>query len=181
VLDACASPGGKAVLTADTMGTGHLVALDLPGKREERLRENLAKVSGVKVSIVTGNLLRGARARIESAGAPTEYPAVMLDVPCSNNGVMRHRVDVKWRLSPGDFSRHAAQQLALVESASSFVAPGGRIVYSTCSIDPEENTGVVDAFLEKSEGRFALEKSVISVPWESGHDGAAAFLLCRVT
>jgi 16S rRNA (cytosine967-C5)-methyltransferase len=93
---------------------------------------------------------------------------------------MRHRADVKWRLQVGDFAKHARQQQALLSAASQVVAAGGRIVYSTCSLDEDENEEVVQAFLKSGAGgRFALEKSVLSKPWESGHDGAAAFLLRR--
>ena len=91
---------------------------------------------------------------------------------------MRHRVDVKWRLQPGDFKKHPKQQLSLLHSAARLVAPGGRIVYSTCSIDAEENEHVVRAFLaSKAGGPFTLENSTVSQPWKDGHDGAGAFLL----
>ena len=91
---------------------------------------------------------------------PEAYDAVLLDVPCSNTGVMRHRVDVKWRLQPGDFKKHPQQQLSMLHAAARFVAPGGRLVYSTCSIDAEENEHVVRAFLaSKAGGPFKLERS----------------------
>ena len=92
---------------------------------------------------------------------------------------MRHRIDVKWRLQSGDFQRHALQQRVLLEAAARLVAPGGRLVYSTCSIDPEENEGVVAEFLERAGGQFTLAGQILSKPWESGHDGAGAFLLRR--
>ena len=112
---------------------------------------------------------------------PDAYAAVLLDAPCTNTGVMRHRVDVKWRLQEGDFRKHAAQQLALLHAAARLVAPDGRLVYSTCSIDAEENARVVTAFFEsRAGGPFRLERQTVSLPWESGHDGAAAFLLRRV-
>jgi 16S rRNA (cytosine967-C5)-methyltransferase len=91
-------------------------------------------------------------------------------------------VDVKWRLQPGDFKKHPQQQLSLLHAAARLVAPGGRIVYSTCSIDTEENDHVVRAFLaSKAGGPFTLEKSVVSLPWVAGHDGGGAFLLRKGT
>ena len=177
VLDVCASPGGKSVHLADRMGRGRLFALDLPGARIDRLRENLARVSGVETRIVPADLLRGVGERLKAAGAPATFPAVMLDVPCSNTGVMRHRIDVKWRLRSEDFSRHARQQRRMLAEAARLVAPGGRLVYSTCSIDADENEGVVAAFLEKEGARFGLDSRILALPWECGHDGAAAFLL----
>jgi 16S rRNA (cytosine967-C5)-methyltransferase len=134
---------------------------------------------GVDVALVQGDVALMHAKLFESHGLPAEYPAVLLDVPCSNTGVMKHRVDVKWRLQEHDFAKHSRQQLTFLISASRRVAVRGRLVYSTCSLDAEENEVVVGAFLEKAGGRFVLEKSLVSRPWESRHDGAAAFLLRR--
>ena len=203
VLDACAAPGGKSLLIADRLRdlarsggaapgatAGRVIALDLPavaskpamagkpGPRIDRLKENLSRVTDVDVALVQGDLLGGEYKLFDDHRLPTEYSAVLLDVPCSNTGVMRHRVDVKWRLQEGDFGKHGRQQLALLYAAARLVAPGGRIVYSTCSVDSEENAAVVKAFFEsRAGGPFKLEASTISFPWESGHDGAAAFRL----
>ena len=188
VLDVCAAPGGKSLLIADTMkagmtagtttGAGRVIALDLPGPRIDRLKQNLSRVEGVEVALVQGDLLAGEFKLFDDHRLPTEYDAVLLDVPCSNSGVMRHRVDVKWRLQERDFYKHGQQQQALLHAAARLVAPGGRIVYSTCSIDAEENAQVVKAFFEsRAGGPFKLEASTVSYPWESGHDGAGAFLL----
>ncbi|HEY0947349.1 MAG TPA: RsmB/NOP family class I SAM-dependent RNA methyltransferase [Opitutaceae bacterium] len=180
VLDACAAPGGKSVAIADAMGRGRVVAIDLPGPRIERLKSNLALApSGVDVALVPADLAKNARKLLEEFSLPLEYPAVLIDVPCSNTGVMRHRVDVKWRLQEGDFHKHAQQQLALLSGAARYVAPGGRLVYSTCSLDADENERVVEAFRRKSAGRFDLVDQRMSRPWETGHDGAAVFLLRR--
>jgi 16S rRNA (cytosine967-C5)-methyltransferase len=178
VLDLCAAPGGKSLAIADAMGEGRLVAMDLPGARIERLTANLSlAASSVQVAVVQGDASRGAGRLLDEHGLPTSYPAVLLDAPCSNTGVMRHRVDVKWRLQEGDFKKHSQQQGALLQAASRLVAPGGRLVYSTCSLDPMENERVVEAFCERAGGRFEVEATRIGRPWEHGHDGAAAFLL----
>ena len=181
VLDACAAPGGKSLLIADTMKAGKVIAVDLPGPRIDRLKENLSRLPAtVGVALVQGDLLQGLSAELKEHGLPRLFTAVLLDVPCSNTGVMRHRVDVKWRLQEGDFQKHPRQQLALLAAAARLVAPAGRLVYSTCSLDTEENEHVVREFLADRHGQWTLEKSVVSRPWESGHDGAAAFLLRRV-
>ena len=178
VLDLCAAPGGKSLLIADLMKTGKLVAMDLPGARIDRLKENLARVSGVEVALVQADVLENAVTALREHKLPEIFAAVLIDVPCSNTGVMRHRADVKWRLQEGDFKKHPKQQLALLHAAARLVAPGGRIVYSTCSIDKEENERVVAEFFNsRAGGPFQLEKSVVSLPWVTGHDGAAAFLL----
>lgn len=178
VLDLCAAPGGKSLAIADRLGDGRLIACDLPGPRIERLSANLSLApSGVNVAVVQGDLTKGVGRLLSEHGLPTEYQAVLVDVPCSNTGVMRHRVDVKWRLQEGDFAKHARQQLSLLLSAGRLVGRGGRLVYSTCSLDPVENERVVEAFQEKTNGRFRLEATLQSQPWEAQHDGAAAFLL----
>jgi 16S rRNA (cytosine967-C5)-methyltransferase len=179
VLDLCASPGGKSLQIADALGTGRLVSLDLPGSRIDRLKENLSRTAGVDAALVQADLLKGASAVLKEHGLPGEYPAVLIDVPCSNTGVMRHRGDVKWRLQEGDFAKHARQQGALLAAAARLTAPSGRLVYSTCSIDDTENGKVVEAFLDRHR-MFALERASVAVPWKDGHDGAAAFLLRRV-
>lgn len=179
VLDLCAAPGGKSLAMADRMGEGAILAIDLAGPRQRRLEENLAKApKGVRTTRMGTDLRTGWKELV--ARAPEGYPAVLLDVPCSNTGVMRHRVDVKWRLQPFDFGKHGRQQLVLLEAASKLVATGGRLVYSTCSLDAEENEGVINAFLRSHEGKFVLAGNRVSRPWSDGHDGAAAFLLKRV-
>ena len=179
VLDACAAPGGKSLLIADTIKQGTVVAFDLPTARIDRLRQNLMHVpETLTAAIVQGDLREHAGGLLRELGLPQEYPAVLLDVPCSNTGVMRHRIDVKWRLQEGDFKKHPRQQLTLLHDAARLVAPGGRLVYSTCSIDAEENEHVVREFLASKAGApFKLEGSTISYPWVAGHDGAGAFLL----
>ena len=177
ILDACAAPGGKSLAIADAMGSGRVVAMDLAGPRIERLTQNLSRAK-IDVALVQADLLQVERLGIlEECNLPKAYDAVLLDVPCSNTGVMRHRVDVKWRLQVSDFAKHARQQGDMLSAAARLVAPGGRLVYSTCSLDAEENENVVKLFLEKTRGRFTLEGQRISQPWVDGHDGAAAFLL----
>ncbi len=178
VLDLCSAPGGKSLLIVDALGAGGIVSMDLPSARIDRLKENLSRTGGVGAALVQADLLEGAPAALKLHGLAPEYPAVLVDVPCSNTGVMRHRVDVKWRLEPADFAKHARQQGQLLAAASRLVARGGRLVYSTCSLDAEENEGVVRAFLDRNRG-FELKKSAIAVPWVDRHDGAAAFLLER--
>jgi len=180
VLDLCAAPGGKSVMLADRMGEGQLVAVDLPGQRQERLRQNLGRVCGVESFVLQSDVARSLGRSLAEEHLPLEFGAVLLDAPCSNTGVMRHRVDVKERLVESDIRKHARQQLGLLMAGALRVAPKGRLVYSTCSIDAEENESVVKAFLEEQRGAFELEKQILSYPWESGHDGAGVFRLRRM-
>ncbi len=201
VLDLCAAPGGKSLYLADLVSAGEgqsaatatpgvpgetslqqgrLVAVDLPGTRIERLKQNLSRAKGVEVALVQADLLENISMILREHRLPEDYAAVLLDAPCSNTGVMRHRVDVKWRLQPGDLKKHPLQQLSLLHAAARLVSPGGRLVYATCSVDPGENAQVVNAFLaSKAGGPFELEKTVLSFPWTSDHDGGGAFLLRR--
>ncbi len=185
ILDACAAPGGKSLFIADTMKTGKVVALDepvAPGKsdiRLVRLKENLARSpKGVEVALVQADLRSAGSVYYRNLNLPESYDAVLLDAPCSNTGVMRHRIDVKWRLQDGDFARHGQQQLELLHAAARLVRSGGRIVYSTCSIDADENESVIKGFFDsRAGGPFKLERKVQAYPWADGHDGAGAFLL----
>jgi len=185
VLDACAAPGGKCLQIADQMRSGRLVALDLPPEDEvdvrfRRLQENLNRAPAeTQVALMPGDLRQVGPRYFREYNLPKTYDAVLLDAPCSNTGVMRHRVDVKWRLQEGDFAKHAAQQLALLRSAARFVRDGGRLVYSSCSIEVEENEKVVQRFLDQSRGAWTLERHALAYPWIDGHDGAGAFLLRR--
>lgn len=181
LIDLCAAPGGKALQIADRMAHGQLVAVDIPTSRIDRLKENLACAAGVNVALVQADILNGLGAILAEHKLPAIYDGVLVDVPCSNTGVMRHRVDVKWRLQPGDFKKHPQQQLAMLHVAARLVAPQGRLAYSTCSIDTEENEHVVQEFLGSRAGAgFVLAHSVASFPWKDGHDGGAAYLLRRV-
>jgi len=168
VLDACAAPGGKTALLWEIMrGEGRLFATDKSERRLARVAENLARlrISGVTTAAV--DWLSGP----PPDGSLPLFDAILLDVPCSNTGVMRRRADVRWRLQPGDFARHAREQSALVAACRPYLKPGGRLVYSTCSIDREENERVVE------ETGIPVEKAVASRPWEDGFDGAYAALL----
>lgn len=187
ILDACAAPGGKSLFIADIMKTGRIVALDLPaadGERDvrfERLKENLTRVpSGVEVALMPGDLRQAGAKFFKDFNLPSSFDAVLLDAPCSNTGVMRHRIDVKWRLQEGDFAKHAAQQLALLRAAARLVREGGRLVYSTCSIDTLENEEIVQRFLKEARVPWTLERHVLAYPWIDGHDGAGAFLLRKL-
>ena len=103
---------------------------------------------------------------------------MLVDAPCSNTGVLRRRPDARWGWSEEKLKSLAALQSSILDSFATFVAPGGLLVYSTCSNEPEENARQVEAFLSR-HGDFALDRSEESVPHISGHDGAFAASLRR--
>lgn len=184
VLDVCAAPGGKTLELAGAAGpNGRVVAVDLPGPRRARLRENIGRYRTLRgrIAVVAVDGRHLSSAILSAEKQPASYDAVLLDAPCSNTGVLRHRVDAKWRLAPDDLVELPKLQLALLRPAAALVRPGGRIVYSTCSLEAEENAGVVEAFLRTPEGSdFRLESSRQSRPWIDARDGAGAFLLRRL-
>lgn len=142
VLDTCASPGGKTTQMAAAMGdTGTIVAADVRGRRLELLSRTVKESGAECVRIVQAN----ARAR---PPFPDIFDLVLVDAPCSGLGTIRRDPDVRWRRSEADLEPLAEAQRAMLAQAASVVRPGGRLVYSTCSSEPEENEEVVRAFLE---------------------------------
>ena len=174
VLDLCAAPGGKTLQIAQALNnTGCVVAVDLPGHLK-RLKENIRYCP--QVHLLGKNILELTYENFKQQQLPTLYDRVLIDVPCSNTGVVRRKPDVLYRLNPADFDYLPKLQLELLKIAEKFVKPGGLLVYSTCSIDPEENQGVIERFLEQSSN-FRLINSRISLPWIDQHDGGGAFCL----
>ncbi len=169
VADLCAAPGGKAVLLAEALqGAGSLLACDRSFRRLKRVRENLETMAVAHWAV--------ADAARPPLGARS-LDAVILDVPCSNTGVIRRRPDVRWRFDEQSVSRLTAIQADILAGAAALVRPGGRLVYSTCSIEPEENSGQVKAFLAAhSEFGLEAEQELLPCQW---HDGGYAALLRR--
>ncbi len=172
VLDACAAPGGKTALIAERLQLkGQLVAMDLRDDRLPRLRANLERLGCAGfVKVVQGD---ARRLRPESFG---RFDRILLDVPCSNTGVIRRKPDVRWRFSKAGLTRLVQAQRELLERMAGLVKRGGCVVYSTCSLEPEENELLVSAWL-KSHPEFRRQDTHQSFPPVSGQDGAYAVLL----
>lgn len=174
ILDACAAPGGKAAaILSATRGKTQLTATDLHEHRLPALRENLECMGASEVDIAAHDWAQPCPEPWKGA-----FDAVLLDAPCSNTGVIQRRVDVRWRLTPEEISRLAALQARLLAQCSRAVRPGGRLVYSTCSIDGEENRDVVDAFLA-AHPDWKLEHNLTVLPHLVHGDGAYAALLSK--
>ncbi len=176
ILDLCAAPGGKSVYLNRALGDelSEIVAVDLPGPRFERLLANVSDFGSEKIQPLDRDLFELDAAKLG------KFEAVLLDAPCSNTGVLQRKPDAKWRLAENGFAELATLQGRMLAKASEFVNPGCIFIHSTCSIDADENAEVVDHFLESPEGEsFELVESVLSLPWETGHDGSGAFLLRR--
>lgn len=178
VLDACAAPGGKTLLMASAMDSrGRLAAMDSSADRIHILRENLARFGVGFATVVEGDASDPSRA-LAAADFRGGFDAVLLDVPCTNTGVIRRRPDARWRFDTRRLDAACARQRAILAGAASLVRPGGRLVYSTCSLEAEENEKQVEAFLA-GHAEFALSESRRLFPPETGTDGAyAALLVC---
>jgi 16S rRNA (cytosine967-C5)-methyltransferase len=167
VLDACAAPGGKTTYISALMRNGgRIIACDLWESRVVRLRENCHRLGVRNVRALVLDTMK------ESPELqPRSFDRILVDAPCSNTGVIRRRLDVRWRLSEEDFLRMPAQQLALLRRCASLLKPGGTLVYSTCSLEPEENELVADEAARTIPG-LHLHTTRHIRPWTDAVDGA---------
>jgi 16S rRNA (cytosine967-C5)-methyltransferase len=156
VLDLCAAPGGKTTHLAELMhNSGKIVACDIVPQRLDTVMELCRRL---RITIVEPKLL------VDGTDAPEgPFDAVLADVPCSNTGVLARRPEVRWRLQPQEFPHLIELQTRLLNTALDRVKPGGVVLYSTCSIEPEENQGVVRAVLD-SRTDAACEADHVSIP-----------------
>jgi 16S rRNA (cytosine967-C5)-methyltransferase len=156
LLDTCASPGGKATALAALMdGRGLLVACDVRDRRIDLLRRTVAASGAANVRIVQADLLR-------PLPFAATFDCVLVDAPCSGLGTLRRDPDIRWRRREQDLAPLAAAELIMLQHAAANVAPGGRLVYATCSSEPEENEGVADAFLATTLGFAPLHAAQAS-------------------
>jgi len=176
LLDLCAAPGGKTLRLRRRLSDRleRLVAVDLPGPRLERMAANFERRRGFPVKIVAGDV------RELDPGRIGRFDGVLLDAPCSNTGVLRRKPDVKWRLAEADIPKLADLQGELLRAAAALVRPGGRLLYSVCSVEPEENEGVIEAFAEARHDAFALVERRLQLPDLAGRDGAGLTLFRRI-
>jgi 16S rRNA (cytosine967-C5)-methyltransferase len=172
VLDLCAAPGGKLTVIAQLMrNEGRLLAHDTIPERLNLIEENCARLGVTCVQTVLPATL--------NSQPSTLFDRILIDAPCSNTGVMRRRVDLRWRIRLEEIGRLRATQLELVRQAASLLKPGGTMVYSTCSLEPEENSDVVDKFLGE-HADFKLERTRELLPFVEGVDGSYVARLSRV-
>ncbi len=165
ILDACAAPGGKTTYIAQLMeNSGEIVACDASPARLARLKDNLDRLGVENTRLVVRDWSEDP--------APFEhgtFDRILVDAPCTNTGVLRRRIDARWRLRPSDFGRMAERQAAILKALLPLLRDGGVLVYSTCSLEQEENEGVVERIQPL---RFVESKTTL--PFRDGVDGAFA-------
>ncbi|MEZ5303901.1 MAG: 16S rRNA (cytosine(967)-C(5))-methyltransferase RsmB [Verrucomicrobiales bacterium] len=173
ILDACAAPGGKAALIAERMGNaGKIVACDASEHRLPRLRENLDRLGASIAEVAAHRFGEG-----EPPFPAASFDRILIDAPCSNTGVLRRRADAKWRLHERVFAAMQENQLAIATACAPLLKPGGVLVYSTCSIEPEENADAARRIA--SEAGLTLDRQIECLPQRDGFDGAYAARLVR--
>ncbi|WP_434635182.1 16S rRNA (cytosine(967)-C(5))-methyltransferase RsmB [Chromobacterium sp. CV08] len=170
VLDACAAPGGK---------TGHMleladlevVALDIDAARLARVGDNLERLG------LNASLRQADAARPQDWWDGKPFDRILADVPCSASGVVRRHPDIKWLRRPGDFAALGRQQAAMADALWPLLASGGKMLYATCSIFPEENRQQLESFLARHPDAACLKQEQL-LPCER-HDGFYYALLAK--
>ncbi|MBA4147925.1 MAG: 16S rRNA (cytosine(967)-C(5))-methyltransferase RsmB [Verrucomicrobia bacterium] len=165
ILDLCAAPGGKATFMAQLMqNRGKVAAEDIEPQRLELIRDNYTRlgITCIETSITPQ----------EIEAAPTlRYDRILIDAPCSNTGVLKRRVDLRWRIRPEELERLSKTQLQLLRLAAPRLKPGGTLIYSTCSLEPEENKDLVHQFIAE-QPQFDLQNERELLPFVEHVDGA---------
>jgi len=171
ILDACAAPGGKTIQLA--WRGADVTACEVNPKRRRRLEENLKRLH-------LDGQVKVASSLDPSTLNPqlTTFSKVLVDAPCSNTGVLRRRPDARWNWNAEKLAALVKMQSEILDQVVPLVAEGGTIVYSTCSIEPEENTQQVEAFVVRHP-EFKIAGTAESLSFETGHDGAFAVALTK--
>jgi 16S rRNA (cytosine967-C5)-methyltransferase len=159
VLDACAGLGGKTAHMAQLMqNKGSIAAMDKDEKKLQQLDTDMQRL-GISIVRAYGHDLDSPL----DTKQPGDFDRILLDAPCSGLGVLRRNPDIKWKSREAGLKRHADIQKRFLENLAPLVKPNGVLVYAVCSIEPEENEAVIDAFLKKHP-KFVIDKSLGKLP-----------------
>jgi len=191
IVDLCAAPGGKSTHLAELMDDcGEIISVDNYPHKINLILENTARLDLKSIKPI----LADARSFSLSAGKLAD--AVLVDAPCSGTGVLRRRVDARYRRRPEDLPQLVEIQRAILDRAATLVKPGGRLVYSTCALEPEENEKQIQSFLERHpefepmDFRPFLPEAVVNYASEYNYsnwltilpapNGGDGFFMCRL-
>jgi 16S rRNA (cytosine967-C5)-methyltransferase len=165
VLDLCAAPGGKTTMMADRSGdSAFIVAGD---RSETRMATVVNTMKLQELKSIKPVILNALETLPFGEGS---FDKVLVDAPCSGTGTLRRNPEIRWRLTPLDFGKFAEQQKLILMRAVEMVKPGGRLIYSTCSVEPQENEEVIEEVMAGDE-RFQLVKTSRTWPHREGCDG----------
>lgn len=187
ILDLCAAPGGKSRALADIVRQKNpngflddtlLISVDTNSPRLEKLKQNLSKIDFLKTSCVACDLVNENLAKtLEKENLPTSFDAILLDAPCSNTGVLRRRPDTRYRIEYADILKCKDIQIKILQNALPLLKKGGRLVFSTCSIDAQENKNAPEEAI-KNFPNLKIEQMQTILPDET--DGAGIALIKNV-
>lgn len=172
ILDLCAAPGGKTIQLAEATGDkAHITATDIDPERLKKVRENIDRLQIKSVNILPH----------DSIAQTAPFDCILLDVPCSNTGVLAKRPEVRYRISEKAIELITKTQKSILQKAAPLLAPKGRICYSTCSIQSMENDLQISLFL-RNDPRFELTSKQLTFPSAQGydHDGGFIAILTRL-
>lgn len=145
IWDACAAPGGKTLILAHRLPQAKILATDVSSRRLSAMRTRLAQyLYAANITIETADATN-------PPGALKDFDLILADVPCSGTGTLARNPEIRHRLTPADLTRHATRQRSILRAALSRLVPGGRLLYSTCSLEPEECEQVVESVLAEKE------------------------------
>ena len=168
ILDLCAAPGVKTTQLAEATGdSATIIATDIDAERLKKVKENTTRLGINSVNIVSYEEIRNSK-----------FDCVLLDVPCSNTGVLARRIEVRYRIKPKAIKKLTKTQSKLLATAAPMVKPHGKICYSTCSIQKDENNDLVRDFLQKNHN-FELKSEMLTLPSATmfDHDGGYTAIL----
>ena len=178
ILDLCAAPGTKTTQLAEATGdSAKIVATDIDNRRLEMVKENTTRLGINSVDIVPYEQLLNSKFSIHNS----KFDCILLDVPCSNTGVLARRVEARYRISPETIKELTKIQGELLGTTAGLVKPDGKICYSTCSIQKDENSKLIEDFLKENQN-FILESEELTLPKTEGfdQDGGYAAILAKL-
>lgn len=169
VMDVCAAPGGKTTAIAERMNnTGKIIASDIYRRKLDLIDKEAVRLGITNIETRSWDATRVDSSMFQKADR------VLVDAPCSGLGVIRRKPEIKYKEHTADMEFLPKKQLAILSASSSYVKPGGTLVYSTCTINPEENEHVIDAFIRKNPSFRKMERTLL-LPNVNGTDG---FFIC---
>lgn len=177
ILDLCAAPGVKTTQLAEATGDGaRIFATDIDSNRLELVRENTVRLGINSVELVPHDRVLDSQSSIPGS----KFDGVLLDVPCSNTGVLARRVEARYRVTPKAVQALAEKQGQLLRNAAEMVKPRGKICYSTCSIQRSENSGLISDFLVENKAfELELQKTVLPSGQDADRDGGYTAILVK--